>query len=76
MTALRGSLDEAGVSYDRQAFRPHITLCRKTTLPSPDSRLSAERTLRGAKLYVEETRLYASDLSGETPRYAVVSVKK
>ena len=74
---LRAALDEAGVSYDRQTFRPHITLCRKTSFPSPDFRLSpAERALCGAKLPVKEVRLYASDLSGDTPRYTAVYVKK
>ena len=77
VTALRAALDEAGVPYDKKAFRPHITLCRKTALPSPGRPLSpAERTLRGAKLPVKEARLYASDLSGETPRYTVLFAKK
>ena len=74
---LRAALDEAGISYDRKAFRPHITLCRKTALPTPDFRLYlAERPLRRARLPVKEARLYASDLSGGSPVYTVVFVKQ
>ena len=77
VTALRAALDEAGVPYDRQAFRPHVTICRKTSLPCPDFRLfPAERPLRGVRLPVKETRLYSSDLSGETPRYTILFFKK
>ncbi len=67
---LRAKLDAAGISYDRQTFRPHITLCRKTAFPAPGFRLHAfERPLRAARLTVRETRLTASDLSGEKPKY-------
>ena len=76
VAALRTALDEAGVFYDKNAFCPHVTLCRKTALPSPDFRLfSAERPLRGARFTVEEIRLYSSDLSGGTPRYDAVFTK-
>ncbi|MBQ6067410.1 MAG: RNA 2',3'-cyclic phosphodiesterase [Clostridia bacterium] len=75
--ALRDSLDEAGIKYDRQAFRPHITLCRKTALPCPDFRLSpSERELRGLRLPVKEVRLMSSDLSGETPQYTAVYTQR
>ena len=30
---VRTRLDERGVAYDRKAFRPHITLARRTSLP-------------------------------------------
>ena len=74
--ALRAALDAAGVRFDRQAFRPHITLCRKTALPGPTFRLGPlERPLRSLRLPVKETRLTASDLSGECPRYTVVFTK-
>lgn len=76
-TALRAALDEAEIKYDRQAFRPHITLCRKTALPSPDFRLyPLERPLRGLRLPVKEVKLMASDLSGETPKYTAVYTQK
>lgn len=75
--SLRASLDDAGIRYDRKAFRPHITLCRKTALPCPDLRLySFERQLRGVRLPVKEARLMASDLSGETSRYTAVDTQK
>ena len=71
------ALDEAEIKYDRQAFRPHITLCRKTALPSPDFRLyPLERPLRGLRLPVKEVKLMASDLSGETPKYTAVYTQK
>ena len=75
--ALRAALDEAGIRYDRQTFRPHITLCRKTALPSPDFRLfPSERPLRGVRLPVKEAKLMASDLSGGTPEYSAVYTQK
>ena len=76
--ALRAALDAAGVRFDRQAFRPHITLCRKTALPSPDFRLSdaAAKPLRALRLPVREARLFSSDLSGGAPKYAVVFTKR
>ncbi len=71
--ALRAALDDAGIGYDRKAFRPHITLCRKPALPCPDFRLRPfERGLRGLRLPTAEARLTASDLSGETPRYTAI----
>ena len=77
VTALRAALDEAGVPYDKKAFRPHITLCRKTALPCPDFRLSpSERELRGLRLPVKEVRLMSSDLSGETPQYTAVYTQR
>lgn len=75
--ALRAALDDAGIGYDRKALRPHITLCRKTALPAAAFRLSPyERPLRGFRLPVLEAQLMASDLSGETPRYAAVFRQK
>ncbi len=72
--AMRAALDAAGVRYDRQAFRPHITLCRKTALPASGFRPeTAGRTLDAARLPVREVRLMASDLSGEKPAYSVVA---
>lgn len=74
---LRVSLDDAGVGYDRQAFRPHVTLCRKTALPYPSFRLSAAaKPLAGMSLSVFETRLMASDLTGPTPKYTVLFRKR
>lgn len=75
--SLRATLNETGIGYDRKAFRPHITLCRKTALPRPDLRLYPfEYPLRGLRLPVTEARLTASDLSGETPRYSAVYTQK
>ena len=75
--ALRAALDEAGAPFDHKPFRPHITLCRRTTFPCPDLRLFPfEKGLRNVRLPVKEARLYSSDLSGETPRYIIVFVKK
>ena len=75
--ALRDSLDEAGIGYDRKAFRPHITLCRKAAFPHPDFRLYPfERELRGLRLPVKEVRLMSSDLSGESPKYTTVYTQR
>jgi 2'-5' RNA ligase len=74
--ALRQALDAAGITYDRQAFRPHITLARKTALPCPDFKLYlCARPLQKAKLPVKTVKLMKSDLSGSTPKYAVAFSK-
>ena len=71
--ALRAALDAAGLPYDRQAFRPHITLCRKTAFPAADFRLlPVERSLHGVRLPVTEVRLLSSDLSGDQPKYTAL----
>ena len=75
--ALRAALDAAGLPYDRQTFRPHITLCRKTALPSADFRLfSIEQSLRDTFLPVKEAHLLASDLSGDQPKYTTLYTEK
>ena len=71
--ALRGALDAAGLPYDRQAFRPHITLCRKTAFPAADFRLFPfEQSLHGVRLPVTDARLLSSDLSGDQPKYTAL----
>ena len=73
---LRQALDAAGITYDRQAFRPHITLARKTILPCPDFKLYlCAQPLGKAKLPVKKVHLMASDLSGGTPKYTVIFSK-
>ncbi|MBQ7688415.1 MAG: RNA 2',3'-cyclic phosphodiesterase [Clostridia bacterium] len=75
--ALRAALDEAGISYDRKAFRAHITLCRKTAFPTASFPLGdLARPLKNVLLPVREVRLMASDLSGGTPKYSVVFTQK
>ena len=75
--ALRSALDDAGIGFDCKAFRPHITLARKTAFPSADFRLyPLARPLRGARLPVTEARLMASDLSGDAPRYTAIYTQK
>ena len=75
--ALRAALDEAEIRYDRQPFRAHVTLCRRTALPCPDFRLfPSERPLRGMRLPVKEVKLMASDLSGDTPKYTAIYTQK
>ena len=75
--ALRAALDDAGIGCDRQAFRPHITLCRKTVLPSADFRLLPfERGLRRTRLPTNEVRLFSSDLSEGTPKYTALHTEK
>ena len=70
---LGAALSAAGLPFDRQAFRPHITLCRKTALPAADFRLYPfERKLKSARLPVKEARLFRSDLSGPEPRYTIL----
>ncbi|CDD40314.1 2'-5' RNA ligase [Collinsella sp. CAG:398] len=34
--AVRSGLEERGIAYDRKAFRPHITLARRSRLPQGD----------------------------------------
>ncbi len=74
--ALRCALDAAGLPYDRQAFRPHITLCRKTALPAACRLFTLEKNLRGPLLRVKEAALFCSDLSGETPRYTALHTER
>lgn len=74
---LRAALDAAGLPYDRQAFRPHITLCRKTMFPAAEQKCAPfERDLRSARLPVKEALLLRSDLSGDRPRYTALSAVK
>ena len=74
--ALRKALDDAETGYDRKAFRPHITLCRKTAFPSAERNLfPVARPLFHIRLRVKEVCLMASDLSGGTPRYTVIYSK-
>lgn len=75
--ALRQALDDAAISYDKQAFRPHVTLARKTALPYPGLRLTCyAKPLFAQRLPVKEVCLFASDLGGGTPRYSAVYTKK
>ena len=74
--ALRKALDDVGVGYDANAFRPHITLARKTALPEAFRLQPFERRLRGVRLPVREAVLLSSDLSGEVPRYKAVYAMK
>ena len=74
--ALREALDAAGVRYDRQSFRPHVTLCRKTALPRPDLRFGkGEQPLRETRLTVTRALLLRSDLSGDKPKYTTILSK-
>ena len=73
---LRRALDAAGISFDRQAFRPHITLARKTALPRPEFRLYiCDPPLQKATLPVKTVKLMESDLSGAAPKYSAVFSK-
>ena len=75
--ALRRSLDEAGIRYDKKAFRPHVTLARKTAFPSPEFRLFPfERGLKNTRFAVRSAVLFASDTSGETSRYTALFTQK
>ena len=73
---LRAALDQAGISYDRQAFRPHVTLLRKTALPANLWLASFEPRLQTLTLPVKEVRLMQSDLSGEAPEYTAIYIRK
>ncbi len=73
---LRQALDEAGIRYDKKAFRPHVTLARKTALPGENFRFFPfERGLKDAKIRVSCLRLYRSDPAGETTKYTVMYTK-
>ena len=73
---LRAALDAAGVSYDRQAFRPHVTLMRRTALPAGLRLASFEPQLQTLTLPVKEVRLMQSDLSGDVPKYTALYIQK
>ena len=73
---LRQALDEAGIRYDKKAFRPHVTLARKTALPGGFRLAPMERGLREAGIRVTQLRLYKSDTSGETAKYTVLYTKE
>ena len=74
--ALRQSLDEAGIRYDKKAFRPHVTLARGTVLPNAGFRFAeAQRGLQKAKLQTAVTILFCSDTSGETAKYTALYVQ-
>ena len=74
---LREALDEAGIRYDKKAFRPHVTLARKTALPSPEFRLFPfERGLKNTRITVRSAVLFSSDTSGETSVYTALFTQK
>ncbi|MBQ7639306.1 MAG: RNA 2',3'-cyclic phosphodiesterase [Clostridia bacterium] len=70
---LRKALDEEEVSFDRQAFRAHVTLCRKAA-PQPEGPRFWEcgSTLKSVRLPVNRVLLFESDLSGKTPVYTAL----
>ena len=73
--ALRAALDAAGQPFDRQAFRPHITLCRKTALPAELRLVSLASGIRGVLLPVTRAQVMRSDLSGAFPVYTPLSTR-
>ena len=76
VNALLQALDAAGITYDRQAFRPHITLARKTALPRPEFKLYlCDPPLQKTTLPVKTVKLMESDLSGGTPKYTAIFSK-
>ena len=70
--ALRQALDDAGVGYDRQAFKAHVTLLRKTSLPRPGFDLQKAAQPGNHTLNVNAVCLMASELRPEGAKYTVV----
>ena len=74
---LREALAAREIPFDRKAFRPHITLCRKTEFPSDDFRLFRfEKSLKGSSLTVSGATLMSSDLSGDRPEYTPLHTER
>ena len=73
---LRAALDAAGLPYEKQAFRPHITLCRKTALPGEFRVSLSEQGLRTTPMRVQAATLFCSALSGEGPRYTPLHTER
>ena len=74
---LREAMDAAGIGYDKKAFRPHVTLARKTALPNAAFRFAeTERILQKAKLQTAQAILFCSDTSGETAVYTALYTQR
>ena len=73
---MRAALDAAGLPYEKQAFRPHITLCRKTALPGEFRVSLSEQGLRTTPMRVQAATLFCSALSGEGPSYTPLHTER
>ncbi len=74
--ALRKALDEAGIGFDRKAFRPHITLCRDAAFPSSLKLEACGDPLRGVGIPTQQVHLMRTAPQGKTPRYSVIFTKE
>ncbi len=68
---VRKNLDEAGIPYDGQSFKAHITLIRKPYLPSEDI-LKGIKT-PPASMTVRSVCLYRSDRTDRGMAYTVIA---
>ena len=70
---VRHSLAEAGISFDRKKFVPHITLARKPSVPA--GVVLSEIPVPKASMIVEEICLYRSDPGKNGMVYTVIGRK-
>lgn len=67
---VRKKLEEAEIPFDRQVFKPHITLVRKPTLPY--NSILTELKVPPAIMTVSEVCLYRSDHEADGMHYTVI----
>ena len=70
---VRKNLDEAGIPYDRQSFKAHITLARKPSLPFEDVLRSIKTP--PVSMTVRSICLYRSDHTERGMAYTVIARK-
>lgn len=70
---VRKNLEDAGIPFDRKAFRAHITLARKPVVPEGVS--LQETAFPHVSMIVDEVCLYRSDRGENGMKYTVVGRK-
>ncbi|MBQ7540702.1 MAG: RNA 2',3'-cyclic phosphodiesterase [Clostridia bacterium] len=67
--SLRAALDDAGISYDRKPFRPHVTLIRRALIPDGADMRSLFSPMAGLLTQPSEVRLMRTDFIDGRPKY-------